>query len=319
MTIKEILQKSVKILTTKKIESASLDAELLLLYALNKSKNKPKPFRNDRSWIYAHDDYRLLKPEESIFLKLIKRREKLEPIAYITGKKEFFGLEFYVDKNVLIPRPETEIIIEESLKDILAETAKNKKLTIVDIGTGSGAIAISIADALKKQNIADNYKFFATDISSSALKIAKKNAKIHNCSKNIIFKKGNLLKALPKNTKIDYLLSNLPYVRKDYCKRLKNKCQLPEFYAIKYEPQKALLAGYDGLKCFNDLFRQLPEHINKNTKIFLESDPEQIPRIKKLAKKYLPMHRTKIFKDLRGLNRITKIELGVKKLLDTDR
>lgn len=309
MTIKEILQKSIKILAAKKIESASLDAELLLLYALNRSRNKPKSFRNDRSWIYTHDNYRLLKPEESIFLKLIKRREKLEPLAYIIGKREFFGLEFHVDKSVLIPRPETEIMVEECMKDIIAEIFKNKKITIADIGTGSGAIAISIAHSLKEKNISGSYKIFATDISSAALNTAEKNAEKNNCGEDIIFKKGNLLKALPKNTKIDFFVANLPYVRKDYCGRLKNKCRLPEFYGIKYEPRNALLAGTDGMKYFREFFRQLPGYLAKNTEIFLESDPEQIPGIKKLAKKYLPEHAIEIFKDLRGLDRMAKIEL----------
>ncbi|MDP3057296.1 MAG: peptide chain release factor N(5)-glutamine methyltransferase [bacterium] len=309
MTIKESLQIGTKILNDKNVTLSSLDAEILLLYTLNKSKNKPKSFRNDRTWLYAHNDYALSKPQEIKFNSFIKRRGKFEPIAYIIGKKEFFGLEFHVDKNVLIPRPETEIMVEESLKEILVETAKMKKTTIVDIGTGSGAIAIAIAKSLKNAGQIENAKIYATDISSSALRIARKNAKNHNCEKNIIFKKGNLLKALPKNTKIDFLLANLPYVRKDYYKRLKNSGQSPEFYTIKYEPKNALLAGADGLKCFTDFFRQSPEYLAKNAKIYLESDPRQIPAIKNSAKKYLPKHKITVIKDLRGLNRIAKIKI----------
>lgn len=309
MTIKESLQISTKILNDKNITSFSLDAEILLLHALNRSKNKPKSFRNNRTWLYSHNDYKLTSQEKKLFLKLIKRRSKFEPIAYIIGKKEFFDLEFYVDKNVLIPRPETEIIVEKSLKNILVETAKAKKITIVDVGTGSGAIAISLACALKAKNAIKNCKIFATDISASALRIARENAKKNNCDKDIIFRKGDLLNALPKNTKADFLLANLPYVRKDRYERLKNSRQSPEFYTIKYEPKNALQAGTDGLKYFKDFFIQLPEYLAKNAKIFLESDPEQITAIKKLAKKYLPKHRITVIKDLRGLNRITKIEI----------
>ncbi|MFH1048443.1 MAG: HemK/PrmC family methyltransferase [Patescibacteria group bacterium] len=327
MTIKEILRKSIKILVAKKIDSANIDAEILLLHILNQSKNKPKTFRNDRSWLCAHNDYKLSKPQENKFHSLIKRREKFEPIAYITCKKEFYGLEFHIDKNVLIPRPETEIIVEESLKEILNDITwrlslqvedqppnTNKKMIIADIGTGSGAIAITIAKTLKDKKLADQTKIYATDISLKALKIAKINAKKHKCGKNIIFKKGDLLKALPKNTKIDFLLANLPYVGSDYYyyyyyKWLKNGGRPSEFYEIKHEPKSSLLAKNNGLEYFEKFFPSLPKHIADKTKIFLESDPFQIPAIKKLAKKYLPKHKITVIKDLRGLNRITKIEI----------
>lgn len=319
MNIKESIQTGTKSLNNKKISSASLDAELLLLYTLDKSKNKPKSFHNDRSWLYAHNNYQLTKPQENKFYSVISRRAKFEPVAYITGKKEFFGLEFYVNKNVLIPRPETEIIVENALKDIAwklnfqAEDQllnTNKKIVIADIGTGSGAIAASVARALKEKNIIKKCKIFATDISASALKIAKKNAKKHNLNKNIIFKKGNLLEALPKNTKIDFLLANLPYVGNDYyCKRLKNGSRLLELHEIKHEPKISLLAEKNGMECFEKFFLSSPGYLAKNSKIFLESDPYQIPAIKKLAKKYLPKHKITAIKDLRGLNRITKIEI----------
>jgi release factor glutamine methyltransferase len=311
MTIKELLQKSVKTLETKKINSAIIDTEILLLDALNSIKEKPKSFRNDRSWLIAHNDYTLTKPQKNKFFRLIRRREKFEPVAYIIGKKEFFGLEFDVNKNVLIPRPETEFIVEESLKDIMDESVIKKEITtIADIGTGSGAIAISLALSLKEKNIFKACKIFASDISSSALKIAKKNAKKHNCSKDITFKKGNLLKAIPKNIKIDYLLANLPYISEKNYQKLSLTKTIP-LYRIEtdYEPKKALLAGIDGLKYFIEFFREMPEHIEKNAKILLESDPHQIPAIIKLAKKFLPKHKISIIKDLRGLNRITKIEI----------
>lgn len=324
MTIEESLQKGTKMLNGKKITSSSLDAQILLLYVLNRSKNKPELFNNDRSWLYAHNDYKLSKPQENKFFNLVKRREKMEPMAYITNNKEFYGLNFYVNKNVLIPRPETEILAENSLKEILKNIVwrlslqteaqppnANKKIVIADIGTGSGAIAISIAKTLKKQKVIEQTRIFAADISAKALKIAKINAKNHNCDKNIIFKKGDLLKALPENTKIDYLLANLPYVGNDYYyyKWLKNGSRPSEFYEIKHEPKSSLLAKNNGLEYFENFFPSLSEYLAKKAKIFLESDPYQIKTIKKLAKKYLPAHKIEVFKDLRGLNRITKIEI----------
>ncbi len=326
MTIKESLQKGTKILSGKKITSASLDAEMLLFYALNHSKNKPKSFNNDRSWLYAHDDYGLNKKQEKSFFGLIERRKRFEPIAYITGKKEFYGLEFHIDKNVLIPRPETEILAENALKEILKNITwrlslqvkdqppstpnTNKKMIIADIGTGSGAIAITIAKTLKDKKCADQVKIYATDISLKALKIARINAKKHKCGKNIIFKKGDLLKALPKNTKIDFLLANLPYGDSNYLyKQLKDKSKLHNFFGLKYEPKISIFATNDGMKYFNKFFPTLPKYIISGTKIFLESDPRQISSIKKMAKKYLPKHKITVIKDLRGLNRITKIEI----------
>ncbi len=327
MLIKEILQKSVKILNAKKINSANLDAELLLLYTLSKFKNKPKLFNPDRSWLYAHNDYKLSKNQENIFLNFIKRREKFEPIAYITGKKEFYGLEFYVDKNVLIPRPETEILVENALNDItlglnLRLKAKpsgklsntSDKIIIADIGTGSGAIAISIAKTLKNTGKSDNVTIYATDISAKALKIAKKNAKKHNVDKNIIFKKGNLLQALPKNIKIDYLLANLPYIPASSQKNIKaylkiKKISPAEFKTLSYEPRIALTDNNSGITLINNLIASAKPHLNTASLIYLESDPRQILTIKKLAEKHLPKHKITVIKDLRGLNRITKIAI----------
>lgn len=325
MTIKESLQKGAETLFEKNIKSAFLDAEILLLHALNqfKNKNKPKSFTSDRSWLYAHDNYNLDKNQKDKFFKLIVRRKRFEPIAYITGRKEFFGLNFHVNKNVLIPRPETEILVENALKDITWKLSfqveaqlpsNNKKITIADIGTGSGAIAVSIAKTLKDRRQISRAKIYATDISANALKIAKINAKMVGAEKYISFKKGDLLKALPLNLKVDFLLANLPYVGDDYyyyCKWLKNGSRPAEFFEIKHEPKKSLLAENNGLEYFEKFFKQAPEHLAKNAKIFLESDPHQIPMIKKLAKKYLPKHKFSVIKDLRGLNRITRIEISV--------
>ncbi len=314
MTIKKILQKSVKVLAAKKIDSANLDAEILLLYTLAQSKNKPKSFNNDRAWLYAYNDYNISSKQKNIFIKLIHRREKLEPIAYITKKKEFYGLEFYVDKNVLIPRPETEILVERILNEILNKTETNKKIVIADIGTGSGAIAISIAKTLKNQKKLENIIIYATDISEKALKIANENAKIHNCDKNIIFKKGNLLKALPGNLKIDYLSANLPYLSSSSQKNINEYIKLKKispagFKSLLYEPRIALTDNDSGFSLISSLIASASPYLSTESQVFLESDPYQITAIKKLAKKYLPNNKVEVFKDLRGLNRITHIKL----------
>lgn len=316
MTIKEILRQGIEILTKKKIKSASLDAEILLLFILSKFKKKSNPFSNNRIWLIAHNDYSLSKKQEIIFTKLIRRRALYEPIAYIVGKKEFYSLEFYVNKNTLIPRPETEIMVENALKDInfkLNDQLKNppqSKIVIADIGTGSGAIAISIAKTLKDQGKIKNTIIYATDISAPTLKHAKKNAKNNNCDKNIIFKKGNLLKALPKNIKIDFLLANLPYVNKKRAYKIqKNKPISSYFLGLKYEPAISIFATRNGMIHFENFLKTATNHLSKKSKIYLESDPHQISKIKKLAGVYLPKNKITAIKDLRGMQRITKIEM----------
>ncbi|MBU3965185.1 peptide chain release factor N(5)-glutamine methyltransferase [Patescibacteria group bacterium] len=310
MTVREILVKGAEMLSDRKIKSSRLDAEIILLHNL----------RPDRSWLYSHGDYPLSEKQENEFFRLIRRRARFEPVAYIAGEKEFYGLSFYVDKNVLIPRPETEIMVEEALKDITwrlslhleaQPPSTNKKISVADIGTGSGAIVVSLAKNLKKLGYSKRFKIYATDVSAKALKVAKINAQKHNCGKNIIFRKGDLLEALPKNIKIDYLLANLPYVGNDYYyfEWLKNGSRPSEFYEIKHEPKKSLLAKNNGLEYFEKFFPSLPKYLAKNAKIFLESDPHQIKTIKKLAKEYLPNHKISVIKDLRGLDRITKIDV----------
>jgi len=316
MTIKESLQKAIKALSNKNIKSAALDAEILLLYALNRSKNKPKSFVNDRAWLYAHDDYILSTRQKNIFFKYIEQRKRFEPIAYITGKKEFYGLEFYVDKNVLIPRPETEIIVEEALKEIIKKTAEGKTIVIADIGTGSGAIAISIAKILKNAGKHENIKIYATDISAEALKIAKINKKnIVGPGGRISFRQGSLWQALPRKIKFDFVLANLPYLSAPSRNNLKEYLKLKKitpagFKSLSYEPSLALTDRRDGLSLIRNFMLSASPHLKKGSQIFLESDPHQIAAIKKLAKKHLPKHKITAIKDLRGLDRITKIEIN---------
>jgi len=323
MTIKKILQKGSEVLEAKKISSANLDAEIILLHTLAQSPNKPKSFNNDRSWLYAHNDYELAKPQENKFYGFIRRRKKMEPVAYITNKKEFFGLDFYVDKNVLIPRPETEILVEESLKDItwrsnlqveVRPPSANKKIIIADIGTGSGAIAVSIAEYLQNRKMLNEIKIYATDTSAQALKIARINAKTAGVKKYISFRKGNLLKALPKNIKIDFLLANLPYLSAPSRKNIKEYIRVKKitpagFKSLSYEPKSALTDNDTGFSLINNLIISAGPHLKKGSQIFLESDPYQIPSIKKLAKKYLPKSKISVIKDLRELNRVTKIKV----------
>jgi release factor glutamine methyltransferase len=283
MTLQQSLLKAIKTLRTKKIPSAQLDAEVLLSLVLN----KPKEF------IYTHHEYKLTQRQLAKFKNLISKRIKGKPIAYLINHKEFFGLDFYVDENVLIPRPETELLVDEVLIEAKKQpTAIHKPLAICDVGTGSGCLAISLKKFLPKA------KIIASDISEKALKVAKLNAKKHKVK--IQFIKGNLLEpSIKDNFKIDILVANLPYL---------TPLQLEEKF-IQAEPKKALFGGKDGLRYFRRLFGQISLLKYKPKAVFLEIDPSQSKKLTTLAQIYFEEAKIEIKKDLAGWERMMKIRL----------
>lgn len=238
MKIKQALKEATVKLKKKKITSASLDAEVLLSHVINKP----------REYLFTHPEANLSTFQLKNFRTLISRRTKHEPVAYLTGHKEFFGLDFIVNKSVLIPRSETESLVEAVIKEV-----GNKKLTIADIGTGSGCIAIAL-----KKNLPLT-KIIATDKSAAALKVAKRNAQKHQVT--IQFKQGNLLEPI-KSQKIDVIVANLPY--------LKDNLKYPDQKTLQYEPKAALQGGQDGLKIYRQFFKQLQKLKNKPKLVYLE-------------------------------------------------
>lgn len=260
------------------------EAELLLGHALR----KPKEF------LYTHPNYQIPKNKYQEFTKLVKKREKGEPIAYILGYKDFFGLRFKVTKDVLVPRPETEWIVEEALKEISSN--KNQVSKILDVGTGSGCLSISIAKNLNKIKIKHNIT--ASDISSKALKVAKANTKTHKVK--IDFLKSDLFSKVGER-KFDLIIANLPYVPlKDYKKLLKG---------LKFEPRLALTDGTNNFIIYKKFFEQVGKHLSETGKIFLETDPASKTYLSAYTKKYLPKYKIKFFKDLNKLTRYAEIKL----------
>jgi release factor glutamine methyltransferase len=244
----------------------------------------------------------------------IQRRLKNEPIAYILGRKEFYGLEFKVDKNVLIPRPETEMLVELASYNI-KHTAWNKKnkLFVVDVGTGSGNIVISIAKAIDNFKFKIlNLKFIGIDISSKALKIAKQNAKFHKVSKKIKFIQGSLLEPILKvksqksKVKSYIIIANLPYLSQKIYNSVPRDVK-------NYEPKSALYSSRHGLGHYKKLLKQIAE-IKKNCSMlhvscFMEISPEQKNPIKKAILTAFPQSHPIFFKDLAGKYRIALIKL----------
>lgn len=242
MTIKQFLISSLL---------PTIENEILVSYLLKK----------DQSFLHAHPEYKFTKTQENTILGLVKRRESGEPIQYLTNVAHFYGLQFYVDKRVLIPRQETEDMVDLALSYI--KTSKKDGLVVADIGTGSGNIIVAIAKHLPKNK---KVTLLATDISDSALEIAKMNAKKHKVEDRITFLQGNLLEPLHRamTNGIDLITANLPYVRDHLYGVLDPQ--------ITWEPEIAIKGGSDGQKLYSVLFNQLPQYLNKDGLLLYEID-----------------------------------------------
>ena len=252
----EVINYGSKILKLNNIDSYNLDSELLLAKVLNTTR--------ENLLINLENDIKL--NIFNNFLKLLDRRIKKEPIAYIFNKKEFWKYKFKVNKDVLIPRPETEIIVNETLKLTNAKSRKN----FLDVGTGSGCIILSI---LKERS---NCKGTAIDISKKALKVAISNAKMHHLENKIKFVNIDIDKF--NHYKYDFIVSNPPYINNVDLKRLGSNVRL-------YEPLVALKAGMDGLSEIKKIILKSKKLLKKNGKLVIEIGHQQIKFITYLLKK----------------------------------
>lgn len=244
-----------------------LDCELLLALSLDR----------DRTWILAHPEYALTPDEAARFEDLAHRREGHEPLAYILGEKEFYGLPFAVNEHTLIPRPETELLVEAALEKVssIKYQVSKKRIAIVDIGTGSGCIIVSLAKHLldSEFQIHDtSLAFFAADISSEALLTARSNALRHGVADRITFVHSDLLERVREQlTTFDLLvvLANLPYLSETlYADAAPDVRQ--------FEPAGALVSGLDGLDHYHRLLSELQVLTPRpDIHFFLEISPEQ--------------------------------------------
>ncbi|MBI5222440.1 MAG: peptide chain release factor N(5)-glutamine methyltransferase [Candidatus Magasanikbacteria bacterium] len=284
-TIKQLLQQAYK-------QIDPLDAELLLAFVLKKT----------REFVLAHNDCEVRKCVSVKVRKLIKKRANGMPLAYLVGHKEFFGLDFVVNKSVLIPRPETEILVENVLSFIIHHLSHNKRVVLIDVGTGSGCIPIAITSALKHFSTLAP-KIFAIDVSEHALRVAKLNAKKHGVKINFLH--GNLLQPIANNLTVEQfdsgtiiITANLPYLTPK---------QHQQSASINHEPKTALVAGKTGLELYEKLLGQIRSLITNYQllmTIFFEIDPAQSKPVTKLIKKFLPNAEIQIKKDLAGLDRV---------------
>ena len=285
MTLAEALQQSACVLSKNGIEDSRIEARILLGHATNLSPVQ----------IYT-EPQQILRPEEEDRLQgLIRRRLQHEPTAYILSQREFYGIDFYVDRRVLIPRPETEILVDAALEFAASRSSYvTRQLLVADIGTGCGAIAISLALNLPGS------KVYATDLSPVALEAARLNCLRHKVTEQVTLLPGNLLQPLPEP--VDLIVANLPYVRKSELPDLS-----PEI--AEFEPRIALDGGESGLEWIKQLLEQAREKINAGGCLLLEIGQKHDKEIGQLIHSYLNIANFEFIIDFSAINRAVKIDL----------
>ena len=259
------------------ISTSRLDAELLLSHILETS----------RLQLYLLFEMPVLPEHLAAFRELIKKRAAHSPVSYLTSRKEFLSLDFYVDSRVLIPRPETEVLVENVLQ------AQEAPCQLIDIGTGSGAIAISLAVNRPE------WEVLATDISVDALEVAQKNAVAHKCADRLTFLQGNLfepLEGLP-NPRFDWIVSNPPYVS------MVEYSSLPPDVRD-HEPETALLAGTDGLDVTTAVLEGAPKFLKPGGRVGLEIGHNHSQDVQGIVQSNSAYSGCQVIKDYSGVERV---------------
>lgn len=281
MTIREALNKGTIQLKMKKIESPKLKARLVMQFILNQT----------RQYVMVYDEKKLTPIQEKKYFETMEQLAKGIPLQHITHRQEFMKMDFYVNNNVLIPRPDTEVLVEEVIR--IAKKINAKK--ILDLCTGSGAIAVSLAKYI------ENSQITATDISEKALEIAEINAKKQQVDKQIAFLPSNLFEELPKE-KYDMIVSNPPYIKKEVIKTLDKEVQT--------EPHIALDGGQDGLDFYRKIIHHSYEFLKYKGYLCLEIGYDQKIDVIELIEQEGKYIDTYSKKDLYGNDRVIITKVG---------
>jgi release factor glutamine methyltransferase len=302
--IRAALRKAFQRLRQAQVPSHTLSAELLLMHVTGR----------DRAWLYAHPEQLLDRAIANQYFDLLERRSAGIPTQYLTGKQEFWGLEFEVSPAVLIPRPETEHVIEVALERLghrekllgrprnVRSVTRGAGLTIADVGTGSGCIAIALAKELPEA------KFYATDISSAALAVARRNASRHAALDRIQFVPGNLLDEIPRPTQgidpesgvLNMIVSNPPYIGGT------EKAGLPR-EVRDHEPESALYSGDQGTDLYAPLIRDAGARLNSGGILVLELGFSSLPDVRRLLD-HSVWTDIRVTNDLAGIPRVLAAE-----------
>ena len=278
MTRKQAFVQARGLLAASDIEDASIEAELLLRHTLT----------INRAELYTDLNHELSPEHEKTFWSLIKRRLNGEPSVYITGHREFYGLDFAVDPAVLIPRPESELLVEKAIN-----LAQNSAISaIAEIGTGCGAIAVSLALNLPAA------KIYATDISAPALEVARFNCQQHGVANRICLLQGDMLGPVPEP--VDLIVTNLPYVKES---------ELAQAGSLSFEPPLALNGGKDGLEKIYRLCQQASGKLRPRGYLLLEIGQGQGKPVTAFLRHLFPSARIEVTPDLGGTERVVSLTL----------
>ncbi len=278
MTLKQVLGQARQIFMANQVEDAVLESEILLRHTLDM----------DRAELYSGLDCEIGDDRKGVFWSLVQRRLSGEPTAYITGQREFYGLDFYIDSRVLIPRPETELLVEKAL-----ELARTRIMaTVADIGTGCGAIAISLARHLPR------LKIYASDVSADALEVARLNCRKHEVVRSVRLLHGDMLEPLPEP--VDLIVANLPYVTGGEISR----SALADF-----EPLMALDGGADGLDKIRRLCEKAADKLGQGGGMLLEVGLGQSRAVVDLMHQHFPSASVEAIPDLQGIERVISLYL----------
>jgi release factor glutamine methyltransferase len=278
--LRTVIQDTHKNLEDAGIPDARLEAEVLVMSVM----------RMPRQSIFSEQETEVTGQQQSALDEKLERRYKREPLAYILGQREFYGINVVLTPAVLIPRPETEGLVEHALFMAMMGM-ESRDLTIADVGTGSGAIAINLAIHLPAGRV------FAVDVADAVLDVAAYNIRAHGVGDRVTLVIGDLLDAVPEP--VDLVVANLPYIPTDRIPTLQ-----PE---VQQEPVLALDGGADGLDLIRRLLVQAEDKLKDNGIMLLEMDPEQIPVVAKLAMEHFPKGTISVEKDLAGMDRILVI------------
>jgi release factor glutamine methyltransferase len=293
MNIRDALKEAIGRLNAASVPSHTLAAELLLMHALGR----------DRTWLYTHPDAELGAPTAEKYFDLVARRASGVPTQYLTGTQEFWGLDFEVTPAVLIPRPETEHVIEVVLERLGARPTATPPLRVVDVGTGSGCIAVALTHEFPHAEID------ATDISPAALEVAQRNAARHKVDSRIHFHECNLLDIFlprpgdartstpPRRMRFDAIVSNPPYIRRADAESLPLDVR-------RHEPEVALFAGDDGLAVYGPLIAQSAQLLRSGGLLALELGYDSLPGVCALLDKSAAWSDIRVTPDLAGIPRV---------------